>query len=190
MSKHKLTLSWSDRFAVIDRFNPTDSQACAAFGVTQDELDTARDLRAAGTFIASPNLDTSKFSNIFAVSNLPSTNTTRGTIHMNPNAKTSTATTHSIADNTSLPETASKPTKKPMKRGRKGDKILKALQSVPTVQMPVDQFIQQSGVSLAVLRQSKRFVAKFDPSQAQSIGKINVRQDKATKKLMIWREEV
>ena len=190
MSKHKLTMSWGDRFAVIDHFTPADSQACTAFGVTQDELDTARTLRAAGTFVATANLDVSKYSNAFVTSDIPTTQPTRGTVHMNTVTKSPTATTHTMPDATTKPETASKPVKQPQKRGRKGDKILKALQSVPTTQMPVDTFIQQYGVSLAVLRQAKRFVAGLDPAQAQTIGKINVRQDKTTKKLMIWREDV
>lgn len=190
MSKHKLTMSWGDRLAVIDHFSPADGQACAVFGVTQDELDTARSLQAAGTFIATPNLDVSKYSNVFVSSDVPSTQPTKGTVHMNTGIKTPSATTHTMPDTLSKPETASKPVKQPQKRGRKGDKILKALQSVPTTQMSVDAFIQQYGVSLAVLRQAKRFVAGLDPAQAQTIGKINVRQDKATKKLMIWREDI
>ena len=190
MSKHKLTMSWGDRLAVIDHFSPTDGQICSVFGVTQDELETARTLRAAGTFAATPDLDVSKYSNVFVSSDIPSTQPTRGNVHMNTISKTPSATTHTMPDTVAKPETASKPVKQPQKRGRKGDKILKALQSVPTAQMPVDTFIQQHGVSLAVLRQAKRFVAGLDPSQAQSIGKINVRQDKATKKLMIWREDV
>jgi hypothetical protein len=54
--------------------------------------------------------------------------------------------------------------------------------------MSINAFMQQHGVSLAVLRQSKRFLAKLDPSVATKIGTIKVRQDKATKELMIWRE--
>lgn len=189
MSKHKLTMSWGDRFAIMDQLTPPDSQLCAVFGVTQGELDVARELRDAGTFIATPNLDVSKYSNMFSSSDIPTNQPTRGTVHMNT-TKTPSATTHIVSPATEKPETASKPVKQPQKRGRKGDKILKALQSVPTAQTPVDTFIQQHGVSLAVLRQAKRFVAGLDPTQAQTIGKINVRQDKATKKLMIWREDI
>lgn len=190
MSKHKLTMSWGDRLAVIDHFTPTDNQVCAVFGITQDELDTARNLRAEGTFIATPNLDVSKYGNVFTSPNTPSTPPTRG-IQMNTNAvKTPVATTHTMPTTSTTPETASKPVKQPQKRGRKGNKILTALQAVPTTQVPVDAFIRQHGVSLAVLQQAKRFTAKLDPAQAQLIGKINVRQDKATKKLMIWREPI
>lgn len=186
MSKRKVNLSWGDRFALIDFYKPSDDQICAAFGVTQDELDTARTLRAAGTFVATKNLDAQKYDGVFTALT-PLTNQPRG-ITMNP-IKAPTATTHATAAS-SKPETASKPVKIPKKRGRKGDKILKALTSVPTTQVPVDQFIQQHDVSLAVLRQAKRFVASLDPAQAQQIGRINVRQDKTTKQLMIWRENI
>lgn len=187
---NKMSMSWGDRFAVIDHFTPTDEQICIAFNVTQGELDTARSLREVGTFVANKNLDVSKFTTIFTTSDNRKP-TTRG-ISINMTATTTkspTATTHTMPEADAKPETASKPVKQPMKRGRKGDKILKALQSVPATQIPVDAFMQQHGVSLAVLRQAKRFVAGLDPVQAQAIGKINVRQDKATKTLMIWREE-
>lgn len=187
MSKHKTNLSWGDRFALIDFYKPSDDQVCAAFGVTRDELDTARTLRAAGTFVATKNMDVQKYTSVFSVPT-QLTNQPKGIV-MTP-SKTPTATSHAPADVSTKPETASKPIKVPKKRGRKGDKILKALTSVPKTQMPVDQFIQQHDVSLAVLRQAKRFVASLDPTQAQQIGRINVRQDKTTKKLMIWREDI
>lgn len=189
MSKHKLTMSWGDRLAVIDHFSPTDSQVCTTFGVTQDELDIARTLRTAGTFVATPNMSVSKYANVFGSSNLPPNVQHKGIVHVNT-TKRSTSTTHTMPDILAKPETVSKPVKQPQKRGRKGNKILQALQSVTTSHVPVDMFIQQYGVSLAVLRQSKRFVAGLDPAQAQLIGKINVRLDKTTKKLMIWREAV
>lgn len=175
-SKHTRVSSWGDRFALIDQFSPSDSQVCEAFNLTQDELDTARALRESGTFVASKHLDMKQYANVFSLTQ------PRGTPTMTQ-TKTPTATIHA------KPETASKPVKPPKKRGRKGDKIFKALAAVPTTRMSVDTFIAQHDVSLAVLRQAKRFVAGLDPAQAAAIGKINVRQDKATKKLMIWRED-
>lgn len=161
----KLNLSWSDRFALINRYQPTDEQVCTTFGLTQDELNTARDLAASGTFRANPNFDFSRFDNVFTKP---------------PEVQTPAAF--------AKPESASKRVKVPQKRGRKGDKIITAFKAVPTTQMPVDAFIEQHGVSLAVLRQSKRFLSKLDAETVSQIGKINVRQDKASKKLMIWRE--
>jgi hypothetical protein len=169
--------SWGDRFALIDQFSPTDDAIRTVFGLTQDELDTARTLRNAGTFAASKNLNTKQYAHVF------SSTQPKGTLTMDT-PKIPTATTHA------KPETASKPVKAPKKRGRKGDKIFKALAAVSTTPSSVDTFIAQHDVSLAVLRQAKRFVASLDAAQAQTIGKINVRQDKTTKKLMIWREDI
>jgi hypothetical protein len=173
----KLTMNWPDRFALIKHYSPTDAQVCAAFGLTQDELDTARQLEAAGTFRASANLDVARYANVFTVDG---------------SAPTATVTIKPKSGQTTFvkPETASKKVKVPQKRGRKGDKITVALSAVPTTQTPVDTFISQYGVSLAVLRQAKRFMSKLPADQAAAIGKINVRQDKATKQLMIWREVV
>lgn len=171
----KMNISWSDRFALMDHFKPSDEQACAAFGLTKDELDTARSMAAAGTFRATKNLDIARYAHVF---------TTDGSSPV--------ATVPPTPGPTSVakPESATKRVKVPQKRGRKGDKIAIALQAVPLTSVPVDQFIAQYGVSLAVLRQSKRFMTKLDPAVAAKIGKVNVRQDKATKQLVIWREAV
>jgi hypothetical protein len=163
----KLNLSWSDRFALIDHYKPTDEQVCATFGLSQDELDTARVMASAGAFRANANFDFSRYPNVFTAP-----------LMTNP----------TTASSFQKPESASKRPKVPQKRGRKGDKIITAFQAVPTTQVPIDDFIQEHGVSLAVLRQSKRFLGKLDQEMAAKIGKINVRQDKATKRLMIWRE--
>lgn len=184
------TFSWNDRFALIDYFLPSDPQICVAFGLTQDELDTARDLRTAGTFKSTPNFDAVQFDGIFnvkvpevvapAVVATPIKTTVAPTSFVRPQS-TSTATY-------TKPESATKRIKEPQKRGRKGDKITRALQSVPTSPVPVDAFILEHGVSLAVLRQSKRFIEGMDAATARTIGRVNVRQDKATRTLMIWRE--
>lgn len=190
---NSLKMSWNDRFALIDHFKPTDAQAVAAFGLTQDELETARDLRSAGTFNATSGMDMTQYSTLFTSVNVAppvakkpsavvSTTSSAASSSVKPAAKQSTATSHS------KPETATKKSKEPQKRGRKGDRITTALAAVPTTQVSAEQFSKDHGVSIAVLRQSKRFLEKMDPAQQELIGKINVRQDKATKTLMIWRE--
>lgn len=177
----KITMSWADRFAMIDHYKPTDTQICTAFGLSQEELDTARMLRTAGTFRASQNLDVEKYATVFTGDGVQiATSQSPGAPNKSP--KAGGATTHS------MPESASKRIRPPQKRGRKGDKISKALLAVPTTQVPVETFMQEHGVSLAVLRQSKRFIEKLDAETQASIGRINVRQDKTTKTLMIWRE--
>lgn len=166
-------LSWSDRFALIDHFTPPDAAVCAAFNVSQAELNTARQLRAQGTFRATANLDVTKYDNVFSgaysAGPIP-------VVTARPNTTVHTR-----------PESATCPAKVPQKRGRKGNKITTALQAVPTTPMVVEDFVKQHGVSVAVLRQAKRFIQNMEPADATSIGTVHVRQDKSTKQLMIWR---
>lgn len=203
MSNKPLMMSWNDRFALIDHYAPADTAVCAAFNLTQDELDTARTLRAAGTFSSNPNVDFARYKNVFvnvapAAPSPVETSTSRivglGSPDPYPITKEQidrgdsaygvkgSATIHT------KPETASKRPKVPQKRGRKGDKIIKALTSIPTTPVSIEGFMEEYGVSLAVLRQSKRFIEKLEPAIQAQIGRVNVRQDKQTKKLMIWRE--
>jgi hypothetical protein len=169
-------LSWPDRFALIDHYSPPDNVVCAAFNLSQAELDTARQLRGQGMFASNVRLDVTKYADMFSASA-----TVAKPVPVVP-APTVSATVHT------RPESATRQPKVPQKRGRKGNKITTALQAVPTSPIPVNQFITQHGVSLAVLRQAKRFVEKMDQSDAVQVGTVHVRQDKATKQLMIWRE--
>ena len=67
-----------------------------------------------------------------------------------------------------------------MSRGRKGDKIAKAFESIPTTKTPAIPFSEKYGVSLPVLRQAKRF---DDPGKED----VHVKNIKGV--LMIWREK-
>lgn len=185
MTTKHTQLSWDDRFALIAHYNPTEDAVCKTFNLTPDEYETARTLLTAGTFTTSKTFDAVKYNNPFTM-NLTSTKkevtgTVIPVIKKSIKAKSS-ATTYT------KPETATKKLKEPQKRGRKGNKIQNALLAVPMVQTPVDGFTKEYGVSLAVLRQSKRFISKMDLTVQQSIGTVKVRQDKDTKVLMIWRE--
>ena len=174
MSSKCKTLTWNDRFALLNHYKPTDAQAIDAFGVTQEELDTARTLVNMGSFLR-PNtsLDVTSYSKLF--------NTNKDNTMSTQNTKRhSTATTTTVK--TQTPMSATKQVPAPKKRGRKGDKILKAFQSIPTVPASATQFAESHGVSIAVLRQSKRF------DQTSDLGAVKVKKDKATKELMIWRE--
>ena len=79
------------------------------------------------------------------------------------------------------PQTATKPTPTAKKRGRKGDAVVKAFSAIPTTPTDVNKFAADQGVSLHVLRQSKRFDTNPD------LGKVRVAKDKTTKVLMISR---
>jgi len=175
MSKDKInTLNWSDRFALIDKYEPSDDAICNTLGLNSDELDTARDLRASGNFQAVSEINVDDYADMFknAAKNESVTAPTRNsgiTSHVKPTTK-STA-----------PLTSTKPVKEAKKRGRKGSKISEAFVAIPTTAIPAEQFAEDHEVSLAVLRQSRR----FDKS---GLGPVRVKKDKETKQLMIWRE--
>lgn len=166
MSKTKTIemLSWNQRFALIDAYTPTDSQICDTFGVSTDELSTARDMRKAGTLTPSKDLDVNKYDGIFT-------------------ASTSASTSHSRPDASSKPETASMRAKEAKKRGRKGDRIMKCFASIPATPVAAETFLKQHNVSMAVLRQSKRF------DKTGLGGLVRVKKDKTSKSLMVWRED-
>lgn len=163
MSKSK-TLTWNDRFALIDHFKPSDDQACTAFGVTDKELSAARGMLAAGALTPTQNIDAKSYSKLF--------NTGSTTI-----SKPSTTST------SVKPATATKSIKVPKKRGRKGDKIITAFKAIPSAPTSVDTFAKDNNVSVAVLRQSKR----FDKSGVS--GQVRVKKDKGSNTLMIWRDQ-
>jgi hypothetical protein len=76
-------------------------------------------------------------------------------------------------------------TKVVKKRGRKGTKIADAFNAITLTPQPVDQFIDQQGVSLAVLRQHKRFdVSGLAPVKVKKI-RVDGNENKI---LCIWRE--
>jgi hypothetical protein len=167
-------LSWSEQFALIDHFKPTDEQIIRSFGVTQAELNTARSLRAAGTISAAKNIDVESYSDVF----LPESASSSKTSTKSGRTKSSTTT----STTSKAPETATRRVIAPKKRGRKGTKIAAAFKAIPTSPVPVEEFSKQHGVSIPVLRQSKRFDTSPD------LGDVRVKVSKDTGKLMIWRE--
>jgi len=170
--------SWNDRFALIDHYKPTSEQVCSVFGVTQSEYETANSMRNTHFDPKVSTIDVNRYAGLFAGERPTATKKTTTTTH------TRATTTTSEIDR---PETATRKSaivKAPQKRGRKGDKITKALMSVNATPQAVDEFMKTHGISLAVLRQAKRFAAKIEGFE----GEVKVKQDKATKKLMIWRQ--
>jgi hypothetical protein len=169
MSKY----SWSERFALIDKYSPTDEQIVRAFGSSQAELNTARALRAAGTITVSSDFDADSAGNVFESNTVTSTKS----------GVTKVSSASSVTKvGTKAPESATKRVVAPKKRGRKGTKIAEAFKSIPAQPVPVEDFAKQYGVSIPVLRQSKRFDTSPD------LGEVRVKVSKDTGKLMIWRE--
>lgn len=66
-------------------------------------------------------------------------------------------------------------------KGARPSKITQAFEAIEATAQPVDKIVEQYGVSLAVLRQSKRF-------DKTGIGQVHIRKDKDTGVLMVWRQ--
>jgi len=176
MANKAKTLTWGDRLALINHYNPSDEVICSAFGVTQGELDTARNMLTSGSLAVTPDIDFASYSSIFASSD-------NATATTKPSSKTtSTTSTVKAAEGEKAPETATKRVKAPQKRGRKGDKIAIAFAKIPETPTKAEAFATEYSVSLAVLRQSKRF------DKSPELGNVRVKKDKDTGELMIWRE--
>ena len=154
-------LSWGDRFALIDKFKPTDEQVNTAFGLNAGELETARELRAEGNFSElSEGFDLETYEDIFASIGEGAVSAKR------PKSRKPAAS-------------ATKVTPAPKKRGRKGTKIAEAFAAIGTEQVPAEEFAAERGVSLNVLRQAKRF---------DKTGGARVRVKKIDGTLMVYRE--
>lgn len=59
------TLTWGQRFAIINAFTPSDSDACKALGVTEQELSTARTLITKGVFQVDTTLNVEPYGVLF-----------------------------------------------------------------------------------------------------------------------------
>jgi len=79
-------------------------------------------------------------------------------------------------------QTATKAPKVLKKRGRKGNKIDTAFKKVPEKPVNFEKYCKKHGVTTNVLRQIKRH------DHYKDTGKVFIRKNKDTKKIMIWRE--
>lgn len=143
------TLSWADKLVLVQRYALTETEACAAFGVSKQELGVAKNLQAKGVFAANESLNTAIYSDYFVK-----------------------------LRSGELEE--SEKTFKP--KGARTSKITQAFEAITTTPQKVEEVIEKYGVSLAVLRQSKRF-------DKGNVGQIHIRKDKETNDLMVWRSE-
>lgn len=151
-------LSWGQRFALIEAYKLSTEVACRTFCVTKQELSTAMDLKQKGIFKVDNVMDTAPYGELFGAE---------------PTSRT----------NTRAPGPATMRTPTPKKRGRKGDKITKCFLAVPVEPVTVESFMAEHGVSLAVLRQSKR----FDTTELAETRPVRVKQINGV--LMICRPE-
>lgn len=157
------TISKNDLEACRVQFGWDDPAFGIISGQTPNQVVAHHAMVRAEMIIATPNLDFAALEKHFKIPTDISSIPTPGTTSF------------------SKPQTATKPATIPAKRGRKGENVVKAFAAIPSTPVDVNQFAATQGVSLHVLRQSKR----FDPNPA--LGKVRVAKDKATKTLMISR---
>lgn len=187
MSKAK---HWNERFALIQKYNPTDHEITQAFGIKEAELNTARELLRVGTLVVKKDMDFDAYGNPFE--NLGQQETVTSTVVATKKfARIPSVTSTAINSLGQFsPETATKrkatttSSLSSGRRGRKGDKIAKAFQAVPSTPTPIQTFAKQHNISVPVLRQSKRFDLNTE------LGNVRVKMNKESGILEIWREKV
>lgn len=157
-------LGWPERLAIMNHYGLDDDTAATAFGVTRDEVSTAKELKDAGSISLADGINFSLYKDDLSIKTPKAVEKAKGTTEP------------------TKPITASKPIKAPKKRGRKGSKIAIAFQNVPTEPISIVEFTEQYQVSIPVLKQHRR----FDKSGLSGI--VRVRKDKESGELMIWRE--
>ncbi len=157
-------LTWNQRFAIIDYFNPSDEDICKVFNISQEELQSARELRSQGFFDPdSGNIEVKEYSKDFKV----------------PIKEEAPKPIDPTA------EKAIKPPTQKAKRGPKGTKIKIAYEAIPSEPTPVDEFMKKYNVSLSVLRRHSHF------DHIPETGKVTVRkrtvEGREEKVLCVWR---
>lgn len=161
--------NWRDKLSVINEFKLSNAAAVQVFNTTESEIQTARGLVEKGlmTIPALHADERAKWEPIVATAH-----------STKPFVASQTAIT--IAPTIAKVVTPRKAAIPGAKRGRTGNKIITALNAIPTTPQPIDAFIAAHGISKTVLRQSKRFL--------DSSIKVSIKKDKATGIEMICRK--
>lgn len=178
------SMGWGRRFAIIGEFGLDDTQAQQVFGLEDGELGVARKLMDKGHIRIEQGVDFSQYEpelGNLRSSAAPTTATASATKPAKTVPAKKSVTKKSVTTN--KPVTATKPKKPKQKRGRKGDKIVRAFNSVPKKPTNAEDFAQKHQVSMAVLRQAKRF------DKSGKAGRVMVKKNRQTGELQIWRAE-
>lgn len=163
-------LSWADRFGIVERMDETPSNAdiCRVFKVTEDELGQARELLDRGVLRTNPRVNHEFYSLFF-----------KGQTPEFPKVTQRVRVLPLPPDNEERRLFASQ-NKAVRPRGRKSNNIDLAFKAIPTTPTDVEKFAEKHRVSVAVLRQHKRF--------DKCSGTVFVRKNKDTGITEVWRE--
>lgn len=163
-------LCWADRFGIIAgmEVTPSDGDICRVFGVGQDDLANARQLYDQGIIRTNPRINVAFYARFFS-----------GEKPEFPKGEKRVRVLPHPADNEERRLFASQ-NKTVRPRGRKSNNIDLAFKAIPASPVDVEKFAEKHRVSVAVLRQHKRF-DKYD-------GTVFVRKNKETGITEVWRE--
>jgi len=151
-------LNWQQRLAVINAINPTDEQASKVFGVSVNELNTARK-----TITAATDFDTEPFKSHFV----------KPTISSKPSRTGVQSTSGTVIQR---------------KRGRPSSKIVDALTKVSTTPTLLTTYAATHNVSSNVLRQVKRFTTDAKGDTLPQFENKTIRVGKKDGESCIWLE--
>lgn len=175
MSHTDIPTSWRDRLAVINEFQLSNASATTLFNTTDTELETARSLVSKGLLTVPALSVESKQtwqSAIASVSSIAPVPTSKVIV----SARTAVEPVVIV----SAPKIKRPQPTPGGKRGRIGNKIITALNAIPSTPQSIDAFVTTYGISKTVLRQSKRFL--------DSPIKVSIKKDKVTGVEMICRK--
>lgn len=169
-----MKFDWPQTLCLIEHFQLSDELSHKLLGTTAEGLAEARLLQQSGAFADPVGFNPAKHhSEVF------------GTIRKHIKTDAKAATKSEVRSPTKRVATkGSVPTPRPT--GSNG-KIATAFKLVPEDPVLASEFCIANDISLAVLRQSRRFISSMDEDVQEQIGTIFVRQDKVTKELMVWR---
>ena len=169
-------LSWSDRFGILAKAighypDITESDICEIFRVDVDELSIARECLNDGVFKSNLTIDADFYLPYF-----------RGEVPEFAQVDARVRTLPEIVSKAIDPADRQLFANRPKPRtGRRGNNISRAFAAIPHEAVPAEEFAKKHRVSMAVLRQYKRF-------DKLHTGQVNVRKDKESGLIMIWRE--
>lgn len=166
-------LSWADRFGIMSKMSevPSDDELCRVFRVDPNELRLARICLRDKVFRVNTKIDHSLYESVFKGEEVqfPTFGTTR----------TRTYPEFNEADRVLF--ASKREEQKSKQKVRRTNNIDLAFKNIPTDPTPVEVYAEQHRVSVAVLRQHKR----FDKFQT---GVVYVKKNKETGVVEIWRE--
>lgn len=166
-------LSWADRFGILHKmsFVPKDDDICRIFRVDANELHLARICLRDHVFRVNTRIHGEFYERLFKGEE----------VEFPPFRNTRERTYPEFSEEDRVLFASRREEQKSKQKVRRSNNIDIAFKNIPTEPTPVEPFAEKYRVSIAVLRQHKR----FDKVQT---GPVYVRKNKDTGVIEIWRD--